>query len=265
MRVLVTGSAGRIGRVVCAGLLDRGHEVAGLDLHPEPEGWTGPWSSVDCADPDAVRAVLGERPCDGVVHLAGIPDETGLADALRSHVVTTAALLDAMLEHDVTRIVYASSGHAVGFTPRHDLVGVAVPPRPDTFYGLGKVAAEALLSLYADRHGLDAIACRIGAFLDRPHTTRHLAIWLSHDDCVRMVEAALTAPAPGYRVIYGISANRRAWWDLDPGRDLGYHPRDDAEDFAGSVEPGPTAALDATYLGGGFTSPDLTRPAFERR
>ena len=54
-----------------------------------------------------------------------------------------------------------------------------------------------------------------------------------------MVDAALTATAPGFAVLYGISANTRAWWDLEPGRRLGYEPQDDAEEFAASIEPGP--------------------------
>ena len=95
-----------------------------------------------------------------------------------------------------------------------------------------------MLSLYADRYGIDAVACRIGSFLPVPETTRNLSTWLSHDDCVRMVEAALTATAPGFAVLYGISANTRAWWDLEPGRALGYHPQDDAEEFADRVSAG---------------------------
>ena len=43
MRVLVTGAAGSIGRVVTVGLADRGHEVVGLDLVPAPDGYDGPW------------------------------------------------------------------------------------------------------------------------------------------------------------------------------------------------------------------------------
>ena len=80
------------------------------------------------------------------MHLAGIPDEASLPDELTSHVVTTAALLDAMVAHDVPRIVYASSNHAVGRTPRADgtLTEQALP-RADTYYGVAKVAAEALL------------------------------------------------------------------------------------------------------------------------
>jgi uronate dehydrogenase len=111
---------------------------------------------------------------------------------------------------------------------------------------------------------VDAIACRIGSFLPAPETTRHLATWLSHDDCVRMVEAALTATAPGFAVLYGISANSWAWWDLEPGRALGYHPTDDAEEFADRVPVGQDDAADAAYVGGPFAGESFYRPALDR-
>ena len=225
MKVLLTGAAGSIGTVLSTGLADRGHEVVGLD-RVAPESAPDAWYTVDCADPDAVAAVFADLArtggVDAVVHLAGIPDEASLTEELDSHVVSTAALLDAMVAHGVSRMVYASSNHAVGRTPRDELLTVDARPRPDTFYGVAKVAAEALLSLYADRHGIDAVALRIGSFLPQPETRRHLSTWLSPDDAVRMVQAALTAAAPGYAVVYGVSANTRGWWDLRPGRALGY-------------------------------------------
>jgi len=262
MRVLVTGAAGSIGRVVTVGLTDRGHDVVALDRVPAPDGFDGPWHVVDCADPDAVASVFAESALDAVVHLAGHPDELGLVDSITSHAVTTAALLDAMVAHGVTRIVYAGSNHAVGRTPRRDLVSDDAQPRPDTFYGVAKVTAEAVLSLYADRYALDAISCRIGSFLPLPETLRNLSTWLSHDDCVRMVEAALTAPAPGFAVLYGISANTRAWWDLEPGRRLGYEPRDDAEAFADRIAARPEDEAEAAYVGGPFALEQFHRPAF---
>ena len=264
MKVLVTGAAGSIGRVVTVGLAGRGYTVVGLDLVPQPDGEDGAWYSVDATDPDAVAEVFAAERPDAVVHLAGHPDEASLPDALTSHVVTTAALLDAMVEHDVPRLVYASSNHAVGRTPRTDLLTADVRPRPDTFYGVGKVAAEALMSLYVDRFGIDAVACRIGSFLERPEAVRHLATWLSPDDCVRMVDAALTATAPGFAVLYGISANTRAWWDLEPGRALGYEPRDDAEDFADAIAPSPDDEELGAHVGGPFATADYERPALDR-
>ena len=265
MRVLVTGAAGSIGRVLLPGLADRGHEVVGLDRVPPPDGHVGAWHTTDCTDPDAVAAVFADTRLEAVVHLAGHPDEASLPDSLTSHVVTTAALLDAMVEHDVPRLVYAGSNHAVGRTPRTELLTTDVRPRPDTFYGVGKVAAEALMSLYADRYALDTVSCRIGSFLPEPETTRHLSTWLSHDDGVRMVHAALTATAPGFAVLYGISANTRAWWDLAPGRALGYEPQDDAESFAARVPAAPADdAAEGAHVGGAYVTEAFFRPALDR-
>ncbi len=279
MRVLVTGAAGAIGTVVCSGLTDRGHEVTGLDRVPEREGFTGQWFTADCADPDAVEAVFAALATSGrpeaVVHLAGNPDEASLPEELESHVVTTAALLDAMVAHAVTRIVYASSNHAVGFTPRSsscsssasDLLTVETRPRPDTCYGVAKVAAEGLLSLYVDRHGIDAVAVRIGSFLPQPESRRALATWLSHDDAVRLFDACLTTPDPGFAVVYGVSANTRGWWDLEPGRALGYHPEDDAERYAEQVLAVPETEedrLEAGHVGGEFATDAFARPALDR-
>jgi len=265
MRVLVTGAAGSIGRVLTVGLADRGHDAVALDLVPAPEGHEGAWHTTDCTDPDAVGAVFAAESLDGVVHLAGVPGEEDLPTELTSHVVTTAALLDAMVAHGVGRIVYASSNHAVGRTPRaglgDGLLTTDVRPRPDTFYGTAKVAAEALLSLYADRYAVDAVACRIGSFLEEPQVRRNLATWLSHDDCVRMVEAALTAPAPGFHVLYGISRNTRAWWDLEPGRALGYHPQDDAEAWAERLPDRPEDEQENSVVGGPFVGEEFYRPA----
>ncbi len=265
MRVLLTGAAGAIGRTLLTGLADRGHEVIGVDLLPAPEGHDGPWHTADCTDADAVHDVFeAAGPLDAVVHLAGIPTESSLPAALTSHVTSTGVLLDAMVTHVVSRIVYASSNHAVGRTPRTDLLGVDVPLRADTFYGVGKVAAEALLHLYVDRYGLDAVACRIGSFTERPENTRALSTWLSPDDCVRMVDAAVSAPAPGFAVLYGISANSRRWWDLEPGRLLGYDPADDAEEFAAGVPRSDDDEANAAYVGGPFALDAFFRAAVDR-
>ena len=271
MRVLVTGAAGSIGTVLTVGLGDRGHEVVAFDRVPAPEGSDVPWHTGDCADADAVAAVFAAqsaegRPLEAVVHLAGHPGEASLPESIISHTFTAAALLDAMVEHGVRRFVYAGSNHAVGRTPRtRDAeITVAHRPRPDTFYGVGKVAAEAVMSLYADRYGLDVVSCRIGSFLPEPTTARHLSTWLSHDDCVRMVEASLTTPAPGYAVLYGISRNTRAWWDLSAGRALGYEPQDDAETFSSRIASRPEDEAEGAFVGGPFATEEFFRPALDR-
>ncbi|MGH1563457.1 NAD-dependent epimerase/dehydratase family protein [Mumia sp. DW29H23] len=254
MRVLVTGSSGAIGRTVVSGLFSRGHTLRGIDVLEPERGLAAllPLGAFigDVTDPvvaaDAVSGV------DAVVHLAGNPSEAPLPEALASHALTTASLLDAMLSHEVRRIVYASSNHAVGLVPRGEVLRTDVLPRPDTFYGVGKVAAEGLLSLYADRFGIEAVALRIGSFLPEPTTRRQLATWLSYGDAVRLVDAALTGPVDGFTPVYGISANTRAWWDLEPGRRLGYEPRDDAEAYAGRIGEREEDEAEGAYVGGPF-------------
>lgn len=263
MRILVTGAAGNIGTVVSAGLAEQGHLVRGLDLREPADAstFTLGWITGSALDPETVdRAVDG---VDAVVHLAGNPGEASLPDSLESHVHTTARLLDAMVRHGVSRMAYASSNHAVGMTERTDSLPVDVRGRPDTFYGVAKVAAEGLLSLYADRHGINSVAMRIGSFLPEPASTRALATWLSPADTVRMVLAAVTTDRPGYHVLYGISANSDGWWDLQPGHELGYSPQDDAAAFAGAVPDRPGDAAEGERVGGPFALPDAGRPAFD--
>jgi uronate dehydrogenase len=193
---------------------------------------------------------------DGIVHLAGIASEAPFEDILSVNIEGTWRVLETARRAGVVRVVYASSNHAVGFTPRVPMVGIDIPPRPDTYYGLSKVFGEALGRLYTDRYGVSVACLRIGSCTDRPTTRRMLSRWLSPGDAVRLVHACLTSPKLGYALVYGISDNTRAWWDLGPARALGYEPHDDAEEFAGQVlgadQPPDPDDPEEKFLGGRF-------------
>ncbi|PZS26539.1 MAG: NAD-dependent dehydratase [Pseudonocardiales bacterium] len=256
-QVLITGAAGSIGAVLARDLPPYGHRLRLLDRSPV----TGATDAVaaDICDPAALDAALGGM--DAVVHLAAIATEAAFADILHANLDGTYQVFEAARRAGVRRVVYASSNHAVGFTPRAALLGADVPPRPDTFYGVSKVFGEALGRLYVDRYGLEVVCLRIGTFAARPEAPRHLSTWLSHGDAVRLVHAALTAPGLTYSVVYGISANTRGWWDLEPGRALGYQPVDDAEAFAAEIVAahGEPDLADHTqaFVGGEFTGPEF--------
>jgi uronate dehydrogenase len=258
-RVLVTGAAGLIGRTVCPGLNARGWSVRGLDK----VSLDGVGGLDDAVVADVQDAEMLARVMDGVagvVHLAGIATEAAFADILASNIDGTYQVLEAARRAGVRRFVYASSNHAVGYTPRGDgPVGTDVPIRPDTYYGVSKAFGEALGRMYADRYGTEFVALRIGSCIAEPTTHRHLATWLSLPDCVRLVHASLTAPDVDFAVAYGISANTRAWWDLSSARALGYLPVDDAERYAERIvaehgEPDP-ADPELLLVGGDFTGP----------
>lgn len=51
-------------------------------------------------------------------------------------------------------------------------------------------------------------------------------MWLSHRDCVSLVEAALVADV-GFAIVHGVSDNAGRWLGLDEGRrSLGWMPAD---------------------------------------
>ena len=69
-------------------------------------------------------------------------------------------------------------------------------------------------------------------------------MWLSPDDCARLMEALLSTPDPGFRVLWGISANTRNRFSLTEARALGYRPQDDAERYADELAPPPASDVD---------------------
>jgi uronate dehydrogenase len=255
-RVLVTGAAGRIGGYLRSRLARPGRVLRLLDVATPPDvGTDEEVVTASVADLDAVVAACTAdgRAVDAVVHLGGHSGEEAWDDILATNIHGTYAVLEAARRAGAERAVLASSNHAVGFHPGTDPVPDDLPPRPDTYYGVSKATGEALGSLYHDRYGLDVVCLRIGTCREAPTDARGLATWLSPDDCGRLVEAALTCPSPGFRIVWGVSANTRRRWSLAGAHELGYRPRDDAEVFAAEV--GDRVADTDGYVGGEFCGP----------
>jgi len=229
-RLVVTGAAGTIGTVMRSGLAGQAGvlrltDIAPLQAGPGDEVVQGDIRSLE----DARRAVAG---CDAVVHLAGMAHEGGFEEILDTNIRGTFNVFEAARLEGCRRVVFASSNHAIGFYPVGETIGVEVPVRPDTYYGVSKVFGESLGRLYHDRHGLEVVCLRIGAFLAVPEKPRHLSIWLSHRDAVQLVRRSLEAPDVGFLIVYGTSDNRRSWWRRDGWDQIGYAPEDQAERFA---------------------------------
>lgn len=245
---LVTGAAGRIGSDLCGRLVGLGWDVRGFDRVAA----AGRGLVVgDLTDPQALGAAVAG--CAAIVHLAGQPTEAPWPVVRDANLEGTYQLFEAARRHRVPRVVYASSNHAVGFTPVGSELPADIPPRPDTLYGVSKVFGEALARYYVERYGLRVACLRIGTFAPTPPDLRSLSTWLSPADCARLVDACLRSADLRFAQVWGISANTRRTWSLAEGERLGYFPVDDAERHAGDLpdaEPHPSDA----FVGGGFTS-----------
>jgi uronate dehydrogenase len=256
-RILITGAAGGIGTLLRPRLAKPDRVLRLLDiasLPPAADGERVELVTASVTDLPAMREA--SKNVDAVIHLGGVSQEGPWSEILEINIHGTYVALEAARQAGVPRVILASSNHAVGF---HLLDGKLVPdhrfPRPDTYYGVSKATMEALGSLYHDRYGLDVVAIRIGACFERPRDERMLDIWLSPDDAARLLEAALAAPSPGFRLIWGVSANTRNIVSLGEARSLGYEPQDDSEKFAKDVEP--IHEFARKYVGGWFCSPEL--------
>lgn len=272
-RILITGASGRIGEMLRGRLARPGRVLRLLDVRrpaPAVPGEAVEVVTADVTDLDAMRVASADVAA--VVHLGGIATEDVWEQILHVNVHGTRQVLEAARLAGVPRVILASSNHAVGMHERATAPESGLPsdvaPRPDTYYGWSKAAMEALGRLYADRHGLDVIVLRIGSCFDEPPDVRALSTWLSPDDAGRLVEACLTAPALGYRSVWGLSANTRGWWSQAAGEELGYRPVDDSEVYAKRLlsrddtdaNADDARADDLRLVGGRFTRLPVGRP-----
>ena len=260
-RWAVTGAAGRIGVHLRTALHELGVELVSTDVVEVPRVADVADAAADSASvrgtDAAAAAVAPERRevvdvadlealtelftgCVGVVHLGGLSDEADFHDLATVNVVGTYHVLEAARRAGVGRVVFASSNRLTGAYDTDTTVDVGMTPRPDGFYGVSKVAGEALCRLYSDKFGLSTIALRIGSWGEAPEDTRHLHTWLSRPDAVRAFVAAMTTDVHA-AVFYAVSANAEGWWDLAAGEAVGYHPQDDASAAVDRALPEPSA------------------------
>ena len=152
---LVTGATGAIGPSV-VDALSQTHDVRTFSRQPPSPGlFPATVNSLtgDVSDPDAIRRAV--RGADVVVHLAALLHLVDPAPALRGEYERvnaggTAAVIDAALAEDVSRVVLMSTIAVYGHGTRARLDEES-PPHPDTFYAETKLAAERL-ALTARRH-----------------------------------------------------------------------------------------------------------------
>ena len=255
-RAVLTGAAGAVGSSLRPLLLEVFDEVVLVDrMAPERPPVAGERVALaDVTDLAAMReAVAGATV---VVHLAGYPSERPWAEIEGVNVGGGRTVLEACRLEGVTRVLLASSIHAVGTATVAEVLDVREPsPAPDTYYGWSKVALEAMGRLFASRFGMSVVSARIGTPEPCPSSARSLSTWVSPGDLCRLVVAVARLDRPGGHVVWAVSANTRRWVHPGAGQDIGYLPQDDAEIWATQLGDPVPLPLD-TVIGGTFVDDD---------
>ncbi|HVY27094.1 MAG TPA: NAD-dependent epimerase/dehydratase family protein [Polyangiaceae bacterium] len=169
MRVLVTGGAGFIGSHVVAQALSGGHEPSVLDNFSTGKRENVPPGvrvfECDLRDREATARAIREARPDVVSHQAAqasvpvsmkdprLDAEVNLLGGLN--------LLEACRASQVKHVVFASTGGAIyGEVPEGERADESSPCRPQSPYGIHKLAFEQLLGVYASAYGLKSSVLR---------------------------------------------------------------------------------------------------------
>lgn len=256
-RILLTGAAGGLGRVLRERLTRYAEVLRVSDIAPVGEARPGEEAVVcDLADAAAVDALV--RDVDVVVHLGGVSVERPFEEVLPANIQGAYHLYEAARRHGVRRIVFASSNHVTGFYRQDERIDTMAPQRPDSYYGLSKAFGEQLARFYFDRYGIESVCLRIGSSFPEPRDRRMLATWLGYDDLEQLVRRAMFVPKVGCTIVYGVSANRDIWWDNSHAAHLGYVPTESSEPWRERIErEQPQRSEDdpvRVYQGGAFVT-----------
>ena len=254
-RLLLTGAAGGLGRVLRERLkpwtkILRLSDIVDIEnlVHGEEA------QTCDLADRAGVFELL--KDVDAVLHFGGISVEDKFEPIMQANILGMYHLYEAVHKLGIKRVIYASSSHVVGFYPTTEKVNADSPLRPDGFYGLSKSYGEALSRYYYDRFGIETVCLRIGSSFPEPRNTRMMVTYLSYDDLLGLIKAALFTPKVGHSIVFGVSDNPAKWWDNSKAAHLGFTPKDSSSEFAGRF-PLTASWPDAddktsTYQGGPF-------------
>ncbi len=257
-KVLLTGAAGNLGRVLSAGLADD-YTLRLTDIvtaHEMPDGAI--FRPADLADKDAVLALC--EGVDAIVHFGAIASEANFEDILEANLRGTYHIFEGARRNGA-RVIFASSNHAIGFHERDDALSEDCQLRPDSYYGLSKAYGELLGRTYWAKHGVENACLRIGSCFAEPADRRQLHTWMSFADLTALVRCCLTADTIGHAVYWGVSDNTGRWWSDLAAEQIGFTPQDSADAYASTVE-GSEADIDpvaARYQGGAFCSQGYSR------
>jgi uronate dehydrogenase len=254
-KLLLTGAAGALGKVLRASLAEHTHILRLSDIADMGAAATHE-EIIRCDLANKAETMALSEGVDAIVHLGGVSTEHSFETVLGANISGIFHIYEGARIHGVKRVVFASSNHAIGFHKQGDVIDAECLTRPDSYYGLSKAYGENMAQFYFNRYGIETVSIRIGSSFPEPIDARMLITWLSFRDLSELVRCSLTAPKVGHTIVYGASDNRDKWWDNSKAAYLGFVPQDNTEEWRASREAMPALASDdpaKLYQGGGYT------------
>ena len=198
MNILVTGTAGFIGMNLARHLLARGHHVVGLDnfndyydvslkrarhalleANPEYEG-----HEMDLCDAEGLNGLFRKTKFDVVCNLAA---QAGVRYSLQnpmayvhSNLEGFANILEAVRNHGVPRLVYASSSSVYGGNTKLPFSETDPVDHPVSLYAATKKSNELMAHAYAHLFGFQTVGLRFFTVYG-PWGRPDMAYWLFTD------------------------------------------------------------------------------------
>lgn len=192
MRVLVTGTGGRVGSATAREFLAHGYTVRGLDKNPPPDDLRGKIETVYCDLTERLRIFEAVEGCEAIAHLAAIPQpRSGEEDIFPVNVSGTQFLLAAAEGHNIKRFAMASTCCTFGIyfalhqiDPQYLPMDEKHPTLPQDMYGLSKVLNEETAAAYTRRCGMTTACLRLTTVLNFENSdhNRWWRRWLASDE-----------------------------------------------------------------------------------
>jgi nucleoside-diphosphate-sugar epimerase len=200
MRIVITGAAGTLGSVTIPRLVERGHDVIGLDVRRGSADCA--WTIADVRDAEAVFSAT--QRADLIVHAAAFHGvhlaERSRREFYELNVTGTFNVWEAAVAHGALGLLFSSTMGVYGETRRpvtqRDVAFLdeELALLPGDVYGWTKLVGEELCRFHARVNGVPSIALRFGMFVPEPffrYGIRLLYGGVHEDDVADAVVAAV--------------------------------------------------------------------------